>query len=454
MSDIAISVRDLRKKYRLFSSPMERLKEALHPFRNRYHREFWALNGVSFDIPKGQTIGILGRNGSGKSTLLQIISGILQPTSGSMTVNGRVSALLELGAGFNPEFTGRDNVILNGAIMGVPRDEMVARMPQIEAFADIGKFFDQPVKTYSSGMFVRVAFAAAINVDPDILIVDEALAVGDGKFQHKCFAKFEDFKAKKKTILFVSHDPNLVATISDRALLIDDGRLLFDDKPNKVVDKYFDVLFGEAESRTVQMTAPGLGDAGHGGSASNEETSAKYYEDLGLHCQARRSYYPNEIRIGDGSAQIIDYLIEANGERDPNFLLAGTLARLYFKVNFCAAVLAPVVGFSIKSVNGVQLYGTNTFMLNIRQRPAVAGEARVFCFEFRVNFYPGEYFLDLGVAEADGTRGGRLLDVRRSVASFLVSALGQPTFDGLFDLAPAFSDLPAQVPLIHMSRAR
>src|SRR5438309_2988964 len=210
--EIAVSLSDLTKKYRLFSTPMERLKESFHPLRKRYHKEFWALKGISFDIKKGQVVGILGRNGSGKSTLLQIIASVLQPTSGTVTVNGRVSALLELGDGFNPEFTGRQNVLLNGAIMGVSRDEMSARMPSVIAFAEIGEFFDQPIKIYSSGMFVRLAFAAAIHVDPDILIIDEALAVGDAKFQHKCFQHLAELRKGGKTILFVTHSTSLVTT--------------------------------------------------------------------------------------------------------------------------------------------------------------------------------------------------------------------------------------------------
>lgn len=444
MSDLAISVRDVRKKYRLFNSPTERLKEALHPFRKHYHREFWALNGLSVDILKGQTVGILGRNGSGKSTLLQIITSIRRPTSGSVTVNGRVSALLELGAGFNPEFTGRDNVILNGAIMGVPGDEILARMPQIEAFADIGEFFDQPMKTYSSGMFVRVAFAAAINVDPEILIVDEALAVGDGKFQHKCFSKFEEFKARGKTIILVSHDPNLVANYCDRALLLDAGRLVVDDEPNKTVDKYFDILFGHERvdspsqavydpARSNQITL----------TRSDGQPFTEHYANSGLRCEQRRSYNSNEVRIGDRSAEIVDYCIETNGEMDANVVKSGAHVVLYFLVQFHQSVLAPIVGFSIKSITGLQLYGTNTFMLNFKQQPAMGGEMRTFCFQFRANFSPGEYFIDLGVAVADGTSGGRVIELRRSVAEFMVSAEGQPTFDGFFDLAPTFLELPS-----------
>ncbi len=242
-NDIAVSVRNVSKKFRLFASPKERLIEALHPFRKRYHREFWALRDVSFDIQRGQTIGILGRNGAGKSTLLQIICLIMQPTQGTVQARGRISSILELGAGFNPEFTGRDNVILNGAIMGIPRKEMLQRLSTIEAFADIGEFFDQPVKTYSSGMYARVAFACSINVDPDILVVDEALSVGDAKFQNKCFMHFKNFQAEGKTIIFVSHSTEAVVKHCDRAILLDGAGIVADGLPKDVVDCHLELMF-------------------------------------------------------------------------------------------------------------------------------------------------------------------------------------------------------------------
>jgi ABC-type polysaccharide/polyol phosphate transport system ATPase subunit len=241
--DIAISVKNLSKKYRLFNSPEERFKEALHPFKKKYHREFWALKDVTFDVPKGATVGIIGRNGSGKSTLLQIICGVLKATTGDITVNGRISALLELGAGFNPELTGRQNVILNGIVQGFSKDEMNAKIPQIQEFADIGEFFDQPVKIYSSGMFVRLAFAAAINIDPDILIVDEALAVGDAKFQHKCFNKFREFQEAGKTILLVSHSADAIVRHCDFAILLEGGRIIEKGEPKTIINYYMDLLF-------------------------------------------------------------------------------------------------------------------------------------------------------------------------------------------------------------------
>ena len=224
-SDIAISVRNLSKSYRLFNHPGDRIKQFISFGLKQYHREFAALNDVSFDIKKGETVGIIGRNGSGKSTLLQLICGILKPTAGSLQVSGRISALLELGAGFNPEFTGRENVFFQGTIMGIPRDEMCRRFDDIAGFADIGEFLDQPVRTYSSGMFVRLAFAVAVHVTPDILVIDEALAVGDVEFQRKCFDKISEMQRLGTTFLIVSHSPYWIERLCHRAAIMEQGQL-------------------------------------------------------------------------------------------------------------------------------------------------------------------------------------------------------------------------------------
>jgi len=242
-NSLAVSAKGLSKKYRLYGSPKERLLEALHPFRKKYHKDFWALQGISFDVPKGLTFGIMGRNGSGKSTLLQIVSSVLRPTAGSVEVRGRVAALLELGAGFSPEFTGRENVLMQGQTFGYSASEMRRRLPVIQQFAEIDEFFDQPLKTYSSGMYARLAFAAAIYVDPDILIVDEALAVGDAKFQHKCYRKFLEFQSGGKTILFVSHDTTAIVEHCDRAILLDRGRVVEQGEPTHVANCYRELLF-------------------------------------------------------------------------------------------------------------------------------------------------------------------------------------------------------------------
>lgn len=258
----AISVSNLSKRYEIYERPHDRLKQFLLPGLRRavgrepgqYFREFWALNDVSFEIGRGETVGIIGRNGSGKSTLLQMICGTLSPTHGSVRTRGRIAALLELGAGFNPEFTGRENVYLNGAILGLSHAEIAARFDDIEAFADIGEFIDQPVKTYSSGMYVRLAFAVSINVEPDILIIDEALSVGDARFQAKCMKRIKTIQEEGTTILFVSHDVTSVRTLCDRAIWIDAGRLRMDGDVFPVTGSFMEYLF---DSDPAELLAPG-----------------------------------------------------------------------------------------------------------------------------------------------------------------------------------------------------
>lgn len=407
--EIAISVRDVSKKYRLFSSPKERLKEALHPFRKQYHKEFWALKDVSFDIPKGQTLGILGRNGSGKSTLLQIIASVLQPTSGSVEVNGRVSALLELGAGFNPEFTGRDNVILNGAIQGISRDEMETRMPEIEAFADIGEFFDQPVKTYSSGMFVRVAFASVINVDPDILIVDEALAVGDAKFQNKCFQQFHEFQAKGKTIIFVTHAMETVTRLCDYAVLLEQGQAVEMGAPNDVANMYFKTLFGNGEKSN--LIDPSLENIPEAASASAiDSNNAKNELEIFLeeipeadNCINRRSYNKNEVRTGDKRAEIVDYVCVFGNDFDLVEIKSGGTLEIYMKVIFHQPLQFPVYGFSIKTIDGIKICGTNTYVDRMDLPPVSAGEVAIFRYGIKMNLVRGDFFITLAVS--DGVNG-------------------------------------------------
>jgi lipopolysaccharide transport system ATP-binding protein len=240
---IVINVKNVTKTYRLYDNQADRVKEAFHPLRKKYHHNFNALSHIAFNVKKGETVGIIGRNGSGKSTLLQIICGILHPTSGRVDVNGKVSALLELGAGFNPEFSGYDNVYINGSIQGLTREAIDARFDEIVAFADIGDFIYQPVKSYSSGMIVRLAFAVAINIDPDILIVDEALAVGDEAFQRKCFARLKQIQESGGTILFVSHSATTIVELCDRALLLDQGELLISGSPKQVISHYHKMIF-------------------------------------------------------------------------------------------------------------------------------------------------------------------------------------------------------------------
>lgn len=258
MEEIAIDIQNLSKVYKLYEKPIDRLKETLSLTKKSYHKDFYALNNINLQIKKGETVGIIGKNGAGKSTLLKIITGVLSPSSGSVKIYGRISSLLELGAGFNPEYSGIENIYLNGTIMGMSKEEVDERIQDILAFADIGDYIYQPVKTYSSGMYVRLAFSVAINVNPDILIVDEALAVGDARFQLKCFKKLEEIKSSDKTILFVSHDIEQVKNFCMKGVLINDGKILYEGNPKEAGVKYFDLIFPKVDknenSKDVRIT--------------------------------------------------------------------------------------------------------------------------------------------------------------------------------------------------------
>lgn len=411
--DIVISVKDISKKFRLFSSARERLIEGLHPLRKQYHKEFWALNNITFDIKKGELIAILGRNGSGKSTLLQIICAVMQATSGSVIVNGKISALLELGAGFNPEFTGRENVILNGSLMGFTRSEMQARMPAVEAFAEIGEYFDQPVKTYSSGMFVRVAFAAAIHVEPEILIVDEALSVGDAKFQHRCFQRIREFVEQGKTILFVSHSIDTVLRLCQRGIVIEQGRISFDGPIASAVNHYQNLLSGRAElpeETTLESTNTSQSPE------TKESTSSPLINgEKNDVISKKSSYNAHETRLGSGEVQIIDFEVTANGQRSPLTIPAGQHIEILIKLLFHRKLDRVSAGLAIVSLDGTYVFGTNMLMLKVPLLSAEAGELRIVKFSLYNGLVGGEYFLDLGCTQAT-LEEDRYLDVRRSLA--------------------------------------
>lgn len=454
-----IDVRDVRKKYRLFESPADRLREAFHPWRRRYHREFWALNGVSLSVPPGCTLGVLGRNGSGKSTLLQVICGILRPTEGSVRVNGRIAALLELGAGFNPEFTGRDNVLLNGAIMGVDRAEMLERMPEIEAFADVGEFFDQPVKTYSSGMYVRVAFAAAINVDPTILVVDEALAVGDVRFQEKCYRKFKEFQEAGKTILLVTHATHLVEQFCTEAIVLEAGELLYRGAPQAAVDVYEELLFPRrhrvsAPTAAAEDTADGMADGmavpvpgGVDVVPSPDVSAPAVSEELRRflverhdddRCPTRRGYNRQETRFGDGGGRIVDYLIVADGEIDPVTIASGARVDVYLKVVGDTGIRRPDIGIGIFTATGLMVCSGSTILSSLRIDPVEAGGMHVYRVGFDCRMTAGHYFIHFALTEPS-PEGEIRHDARRSVCSFEVPH--SPHQEGLCDLGMDVADV-------------
>ena len=348
----AIEINNLTKIYRLYNSPKDRLREIISLNGKKFHHEFHALHDVSFNIKKGQTVGIIGQNGSGKSTLLKIISGVLQQTSGSVHANGRIAPLLELGAGFNPEFSGRENVYMNGALMGYDREEMDQRFPGIEAFAEIGEFIDQPVRAYSSGMVVRLAFAAAVNIDPEILIVDEVLSVGDVFFQHKCLAKIEDFQAKGKTILLVAHNVSLVKSACRTAFFLNDGKIVAGGEPEYVTEQYLMLMKQKQTAhasdtfRVAQKT-------------KTENSNAK-------------------INFGSEAGQIMDVRILNKELIEMTAFAAGDAIVIRIQAKVGPGVKKPNIAFTLRDERGYNLYGTDTIVQGLQLNFDENGQAIVF----------------------------------------------------------------------------
>jgi lipopolysaccharide transport system ATP-binding protein len=362
-----VLVQNVSKLYRLYRRPSERLRELIPGSKPR-HTDFWALKDIGFELEKGETLGLVGPNGCGKSTLLQIVSGILQPTTGRVVTRGRIAALLELGAGFNPEFSGRENVYLNGEIMGLSRAEIDRAMPSIEAFAEIGEFMERPVKEYSSGMYVRLAFSTAIHVDPEILIVDEALAVGDAVFANRCVRKFEELRARKVTVLFVSHDLGLVKALSDRAILLLHGRIEAQGTPNDVINRYIGLVLERQQSRNKK-------------------------ED-----RVRGSF-----RHGDGTSEIVSVeILNAAGEAASS-VASGEEITVRVRLRFHAAKSDPMVGILVRTRIGMEVYGTNT---RIEQKPLgefQAGDELEIDFRLACWLTPQQYTLTVASQDSDGS---------------------------------------------------
>jgi len=427
-SDLAISVRDVSKNYKLYPSHKERLKEALHPFRKRYHEEFSALSGISFDIRRGQNVGILGRNGAGKSTLLQLIAGVLTPTSGTIFVAGKVSALLELGSGFNPDLTGRENVKLTNTILGVPEKEMAERIAAVEAFADIGVFFDQPMKIYSSGMFARVAFANAIHVNPDVLIVDEILGVGDAKFQEKCYNKIKSLRDEGVCILFVSHSTDVIQRNCELALLLEAGKMVKYGPADAVVAAYHDLLYGSRQTgkqRQVDSQMENVEVVQKNGNIELESELREFLEGSSELLYRRFHYYnPYERRLGNSDAEIVDFLVAANGKFQFNILTGHEILTIYLKVRFDRGVEVPRIGWAIVSPEGIVIAGSNTVMQNSSLPSGQAGETWVYAVEIKPNLCGGQYFLNAGVGECK-EEDWVLFDVRRSLIHLSVIDSGR-----------------------------
>lgn len=407
---LALSVEGICKCYRIYRSNLDRLKEAFHPLRRSYHRNFHALDNISFTVAQGECLGIIGRNGAGKSTLLKILTGVSTPTSGRTCIAGRVAALLELGAGFNPELTGLENVYFNGAILGFTKQEITAQLDSILAFADIGDFIHQPVKTYSSGMFVRLAFAVAIQVDPDILIVDEALAVGDARFQLKCHLAIDKFRERGRTILLVSHDLGAITHICDRALLLENGQLLAEGPPNEVTNIYSRLVAegGGYECVRDDIAALRTHHAASLAAGSRDDagpavclTRVSQVEDartraLRLDEQAHTQISECEYRYGGEDGTIETVFMTDTAFSPCATFTSGDECRVVMQCRAKKEIIDPIYALTIKDIRGQEIYGTNTYFSHQPAPLASPGGRYEIIFVFPLNIMPGEYFISLG----------------------------------------------------------
>lgn len=378
MSENAIEVKDVSKIYKLYDKPMDRLKESLGLSRKKLYKEHYALNNVSFEVKKGETVGIIGTNGSGKSTILKIITGVLNQSSGDVNIKGRISALLELGAGFNSEYTGIENVYLNGTMNGFSREEVDAKLNDILEFADIGDFVNQPVKTYSSGMFVRLAFAVAINIDPEILIVDEALSVGDVFFQAKCYHKFEEFKKMGRTILFVSHDLSSISKYCDRVILLNKGTKLAEGSAREMVDMYKKVLVNQVDTDGGEIVEK---------AADDTDSIECWKEKIQLN--------PDFIEYGDKRAEIIDYAVIDDRGIISNAVQKNSEFQIKMKVRFNEDIKEPIFAFTLKDIKGTDITGTNTMYEKVYVS-AKKGDVKEITFTQSMNLQGGDYLVSLG----------------------------------------------------------
>lgn len=385
--DSVIEIKNISKIYNLYNKPSDRLKEALFARQSR-HTEFAALNDVSFNVNKGEILGIIGKNGSGKSTILKIITSVLTPTSGECIVKGKIAALLELGAGFNMEYTGIENIYLNGQMIGFSKEEMDKKLQDIIDFADIGEHIYQPVKTYSSGMFARLAFSVAISVDPDILIVDEALSVGDVFFQNKCYRRFEEFRERGKTILFVTHDMGSVIRYCNRCVLLNAGKKVAEGKPQEMVDLYKRIMVGqwnENEESSEEVSSI---------QSSNVKNDQLWKDQI--------STNPDIEVYGDGRADIIDFGIFSDTGDIGNNVYKGDYYSIKMRVHINEDNLNPIFAFKLRDIKGTELTGTNTMLEDIDTSQCKKGDIVTITFRQKQYLQPGQYLVSLGCTAFEG----------------------------------------------------
>ena len=417
MSDTAIKITNLTKVYKLYARNRDRLKDSLGLSREASYKEHYALKNVDMEVKTGESVGIIGVNGSGKSTILKIITGVLNATSGDVKINGRISALLELGAGFNMEYTGLENVYLNGTMMGFTRKEIDERLQAILDFADIGDFVHQPVKTYSSGMFVRLAFAVAINIDPEILIVDEALSVGDVFFQAKCYHKFEEFKKLGKTILFVSHDLTSIAKYCDRVILLNKGVKLAEGNPKDMVNMYKKLLVHQLDEETLEDVS--------GKSAIGEKSAD------GRAWKNNFEINPTITDYGEKQAEIVDFAIVDQYGAYSSIIEKGSVYKVKAKIHFHETVKNPIFTITIKNKQGTDITGTNTMFERIETGTVNAGEERIVTYEQKMNLQGGDYLLSLGCT---GYAGDNFVVYHRLYDLVSFNVLSDKNTVGFFDM--------------------
>lgn len=414
--DTVIEIKNITKIYNLYNKPSDRLKEALFSRKSR-HTEFAALNDVSFDVCKGEILGIIGKNGSGKSTILKIITNVLTPTSGECIVKGKIAALLELGAGFNMEYTGIENIYLNGQMIGFSKEEMDKKLQDIIDFADIGEHIFQPVKTYSSGMFARLAFSVAISVDPDILIVDEALSVGDVFFQNKCYRRFEEFRDKGKTILFVTHDMGSVIRYCNRCVLLNAGKKVGEGKPQEMVDLYKRIMVGqwnenEEKNSTIENSID----------STNINVNRLWKEQI--------STNPDMEVYGDGRAEIIDFGIFSDSGNIGNNVYKGDYYTVKMKVRINDDNLNPIFTFKLRDVKGTELTGTNTMLEDIDTSHCKNGDIVTISFRQKQYLQPGQYLVSLGCTAFEGDQ---FVVYSRNYNCCVLGVVAQKGTIGIFD---------------------
>lgn len=414
--DTVIEIKNITKIYNLYNKPSDRLKEALFSRKSR-HTEFAALNDVSFDVCKGEILGIIGKNGSGKSTILKIITNVLTPTSGECIVKGKIAALLELGAGFNMEYTGIENIYLNGQMIGFSKEEMDKKLQDIIDFADIGEHIFQPVKTYSSGMFARLAFSVAISVDPDILIVDEALSVGDVFFQNKCYRRFEEFRDKGKTILFVTHDMGSVIRYCNRCVLLNAGKKVGEGKPQEMVDLYKRIMVGQwNENEEKKSTIENSIDS------TNINVNRLWKEQI--------STNPDMEVYGDGRAEIIDFGIFSDSGNIGNNVYKGDYYTVKMKVRINDDNLNPIFAFKLRDVKGTELTGTNTMLEDIDTSHCKNGDIVTISFRQKQYLQPGQYLVSLGCTAFEGDQ---FVVYSRNYNCCVLGVVAQKGTIGIFD---------------------